>query len=147
MSYIVSYQKITDDYTTHTLALPDVDGELQGQELCTIGDVTYVSLPDDAALPEQPAGIEPVAVELTAELRAIIKAASPSCRLIKQRAHARVAALFDPGDQKMIERLAIAGAAGMQQLTEGQQAAIAQFTQVNAGAMEWAAQQYAALGL
>ena len=82
---ILKYQKIFvahDDRhsTTITLVEPDYnDGDPRMTELCTIGDDTYVHVPDDIVLPEQPfnidVGIAPTT--LTAELKAELKALSP----------------------------------------------------------------------
>ena len=60
MSKIMSYQKITDKFTTHTLREPDyeqLESEDRITELCTIDGITYVSVPDTVDLPKQPADI------------------------------------------------------------------------------------------
>lgn len=110
MTSIVSYQKYIDTITTRTLRLPE-GGHLQpiGTELATLGDTTYVSLPDGAVLPDnQP--VEIVAsiqsVTLTPELCDAIKAASPHVRLINQRIIERIRERYSADDEIKMLRLA-----------------------------------------
>ena len=72
---IYSYQKASDDFTTYILREPDYADDQQQHctELCTISDTTYVHVPDDLTLPEQPEQITLVEVTLTDELREQIK--------------------------------------------------------------------------
>ena len=69
MAYIVSYQKFITRDTTKQLDLPE-----SATELCTIEGVTYVSVPVDAELSDQP--VEYQEVTLTDELRELIKSQS-----------------------------------------------------------------------
>ena len=56
---ILKYQKIIGDYTTYVLVEPDyADGDDRITELCTIGNDTYVYVPDAMVLPEQPFPVE-----------------------------------------------------------------------------------------
>ena len=90
---ILKYQKIFvvhDDKhsTTITLVEPDYnDGDPRMTELCTIGEDTYIHIPDELELPEQPFNIDVgmEAVILTNELKAEIKALSPHFRLAYSR--------------------------------------------------------------
>ena len=83
---IKKYTKVSDEYTTYTATFAqDEDGQMLGQELCEIDGETYISVDDTEPMPDQSEQITIVDVVLTDELRAQIKAASPHCRLIKQR--------------------------------------------------------------
>ncbi len=86
MAHIVSYQKQSDAYTVYQLNAPE-----GSTELCTIGGVTYVSVPDDIAMPDQNALITYAVATLTSELKEAIKAASPHVQLIDQRVREKIA--------------------------------------------------------
>lgn len=136
MTYIVIYQKHFDALTTKLIALPE-DPETHspiGTELATVDGVTYVSLPDDAVLPEQPVEITVSAVELTPELKVAISEASPHVRLIRERVSAMIAARYSVTDEIKLIRTAPS----------------AEFEVYNEFAEEcraWGRQQKAALGL
>jgi len=95
---ILKYQKVfvTHDErhsTTITLSEPDYqDGHLHCTELCTIGNDTYVHVPDLVVLPEQPSELEVTmeSVTLTNELKAEIKALSPHIKLANYRLKERI---------------------------------------------------------
>ena len=71
---IYKYKKITDEYTTYTIEGEDVI------ELCTIDDETYIMADE---FPETK--LKVVEVELTDDLKAQIKKASPQLRLTQKR--------------------------------------------------------------
>lgn len=101
---IYQYQQVTDEFTTHRLAVPD-----GSTELATIEDVTYVHVPDGADLPaEQPAeiaaSIQPVT--LTADLRRAIEDASPHVALIRARVAEMIAEQYSIGDEIKLLRTA-----------------------------------------
>lgn len=94
MAKIYRYQKVTDRYTTHALRLPAVaEDESQPPviELCTIDGWTYVSVPDEVVLPKQSKEVAKTLqpVTLDAGTKAAIEAASPHCRLIRERTKRR----------------------------------------------------------
>jgi hypothetical protein len=67
MPKIYKYQKIVDIHTTHCLVEPDYGRDCDEDritELCTIGDDTYVSVPDTITLPRQPEELKVEAVEM-----------------------------------------------------------------------------------
>ena len=105
---IYKYQKIQDEYTTHTLREPDYELEPQDRivELCTLDGWTYVSVP--GTLPEQSEIIaETLAVvEVTPELRAAIVAASPICWVIKGNVVEKIRAEYSMNDELKMLRLA-----------------------------------------
>lgn len=77
-------------------------------ELCTLDGETYVALPDDTSLPEQPleiAGSVRV-VTLDPVLRERICAASPHIALIRERVAARIAERYAPSDEIKLLRTA-----------------------------------------
>ena len=108
MTKIYKYQKIIDDYTTHCLVEPDynlLETEDRITELCTIDGVTYVSVPDSIALPQQPEQITVEEVELTDELKAAIKSESPHVQLINDRVVAKIREVYSLNDEIKMIRL------------------------------------------
>ena len=107
MSYIVRYQKFIDADRTVEIRLPEGEGtERIGSELATIGEVTYVSLPDGAVLPQQPVEITVEPVTLTTDLREQICAASPLVRLINTNVVAMIRERYTVDDEIKLLRTA-----------------------------------------
>lgn len=110
MPVIYSYQKFITAEITRELRLPvDADHHPIGTELAAINGITYVSLPDDAALPtDQPAeivaSIQPVTLDAT--LRQAISDASPHVRLIRARVAERIAERYSMADEIKLLRTA-----------------------------------------
>lgn len=102
---ILKFQKVTDEYTTHTLVEPDYsEGDARVTELCTIGDDTYVHVPDDMVLPGQPVSVEAgmETIVLTDELRTEIKAMSPHIGLINTRVVEKIRLKYSATDETKI---------------------------------------------
>ncbi len=107
MNVIYSYRKSIDATHTVEINLPtDEEGKRLGTELATVNDVTYVSLPEGAALPEQPAEITVEAVTLTPALKADIEDASPFVRMIRGLVAEKIAARYSVGDEIKLLRTA-----------------------------------------
>ena len=108
MTKIYKYQKVTDEYTTYCLVEPDynlLEAEDRITELCTIDGVTYASVPDSITLPEQPEQITVEEVELTDELKAAIKSASPHVQLINDRVVSKIREVYSLNDEIKMIRL------------------------------------------
>ena len=108
MTKIYKYQKVTDEYTTYTLREPDynlLETEDRITELCTIDGITYVSVPDSITLPAQPEQITVEEVELTEELKAAIKAASPHVQLVNDRVVSKIREVYSLNDEIKMIRL------------------------------------------
>lgn len=100
MTYIVSYQKFINSERSVEMALPLSDGnQPTGQELATVDGITYVAIPDDAILPDQPQEITVSTVTLTPELKAQISANSPSTQLINQLVVEKIAEKYSINDE------------------------------------------------
>jgi len=110
---IYKYKKITDKYTTYTIVEPDyniMDNESKRVvELCTINGDTYISVPDDLTLPEQPKQITLEPVIITSELKEQIEKASPHMQLIKKRIKNKIAEKYSIEDELKIIRNKING--------------------------------------
>jgi len=112
---IIKYKKVQDEYTTHTLLEPDYK-DLDGRctELCTIDDFTYVNLPEDITLPNQPTNIQATfaQVVLTDELKEQIKKLSPHIQLSYARLQERIRARYSADDETYFTRISIGALAG-----------------------------------
>jgi hypothetical protein len=108
MASIYKYQKVTDQYTTHCLLEPDynlIGGDERISELCTLDGWTYVSVPDSITLPQQPEELKVEAVELTDDLIAAIRAASPHILLINDRVVERIRERYSVNDEIKMLRI------------------------------------------
>ena len=107
---IISYQKHIDSVITRELVLPEGDGHQRlGTELATIDGVTYVFIPDSAALPtSQPPEIAASiqTVTLTPTLTATIANASPHVRLIRAQVQEQIAEQYSMADEIKLLRTA-----------------------------------------
>jgi hypothetical protein len=113
MAKIYSYRKIIDKWTTHYLREDPIksDNELQDRttELCTIDEITYVSVPDSVVLPEQPSEIALSfsEVDMTdTKIVDAIKKASPHIKLIDDRVVDRIRMVYSLTDELKMLRLA-----------------------------------------
>jgi hypothetical protein len=130
---ILKYQKIIEKFTdgsstTHRLQEPDYqEGSTRCTELCTIGFDTYVHVPDDLVLPEQPDVLDMEAVSLTPELREEIKAASPHVRLSYKRLQERIRSRYSVEDEQYLTRISIGDLAGTYTMQEDEPTLVAAY--------------------
>lgn len=104
MSYIVSYQKNITRHTTKMLDAPE-----GSTELCTLDGVTYVSIPQGAAIELEQHKEVMQTLDVTTvddELRAKICAASPHIALIQKRVRDKIAELYSIHDEIKLLRTA-----------------------------------------
>ena len=144
MPKIIEYKKSITQQNTYELR------EVEGTELCTIGDTTYFVIPGTALPTGQAAEIQSSikATTLTDVLNDQIRAASPHCRLINSRRRQR---LLDTGysldDQDYFIHLHIAIQIGAVPANAKRTATLAAYIDAFKGAYLWAESQYSALGL
>ena len=108
MPTIYKYKKVTDKFTTHSLAGPDdPEREEQITELCTINGMTYVSVPDGITLPNQSSQVSGTlnTVLVSGELRKQIKDSSPHVRLINSRVVERIRQKYSLTEELKMQRL------------------------------------------
>ena len=150
MPSIIAYQKVIDEVTTHSLRLPlDGDNRPLGTELATVDGVTYVSVPDGAALPEQSDEVTATLAEVQPDeaLRAAIRAASPHARLISQRMVDQIRARYTIDDEMYFARIGVGAATSMYTFQPGEQEAMMEFSLFVEEVRQWGRDQRAALGL
>lgn len=130
--------------------LPDsigVDDELHCTELCTLGGITYLSVPDGVALPEQPPTIELTPATLSTGLREQIKAASPHAQLIAERMIQKIRAQYSIDDEMFFARIGVGAATGMYTPTAGEMADMQAFGQFVESVRQWGRAERDKLGL
>jgi len=108
MPKIYSYQKVTDKYTTYT-AIDNDEEDKRITELCTIDGDTYISVPDDLILPEQPKHIILKPITLDKALREKIEKRSPHIQLIRERIKEKIRKKYSIEDELKIIRKKING--------------------------------------
>jgi hypothetical protein len=145
---ILRFQKITDSFTTHTLIEPDyAEDDQRCTELCTIGNDTYVHVPDGLVLPEQPDVLDMEAVSLTPELREEIKAASPHVRLSYKRLQERIRSRYSLEDEQYLTRISVGALFGTYAMQEDEPDLIAAYQAWVEECREVARQERAGWGL
>jgi hypothetical protein len=107
MAYIVRYQPVTDDYTTHTLAPPvNEDGHSTAVRIAQLDGYEYWSLPDWATLPAQSEQIDvEVILAPDDDLRARLRSASPFVRMINDRVVGRIRERYSVADELKMLRI------------------------------------------
>lgn len=132
------------------MALPDnqgVDDALRCTELCTIDGVTYVAVPDEVVLPDQPAEISVSVVTLTDELREQIKAASVHVAVISERMVDKIRAKYTVDDELYFARIGLGGLMGLYVPTTSEQTATQEFGAFVEGVRQWGRDERQKLGL
>ncbi len=101
MPAIYSYQKVIStgpNGSVISAVFPTgANNQPLGTELCTLGGVTYISIPDGATLPTQPAALTLTALTLplAQALHDEICAASPHIKLIDKQTQDAIALQYD----------------------------------------------------
>jgi hypothetical protein len=151
MKTIYSYRKYVTPEHTKLISMPlGENNTIIGAELATIGDTTYVYLPDDATLPSnQPAEIvnSIETVTLTDTLREQIKAASPHCKLISQRVIDKIRDRYSADDESGMQNKMIAHLAGTELLDEVSLQRIRDAYAYFNECRQWGAEQRAVYGI
>ena len=150
MTTIYSYSKVPTEFTVIQMVLPDsmgVDDALHCTELCTLDGVTYVAVPADVTLPEQPPEITVLPVDMTPEMREQIKSASPHCALIAERMEARIRSKYSLSDEAYFARIGVGAALGVYQFEPGEQDEMLAFGAWVESARQWGHDERAKLGL
>lgn len=144
------YTKIVEEGpfgTTKAIVLPEVDGQRIGNELGTLDEVTYVSLPDDAVLPEQLPEINCQPVIMTDDVKEQLKAVSPYCKLITQQIRSKIREKYDAEDEMYFARISVGSIMGIYTYLPGEADAVVAYGQYIETVREWAKTERAKVGL
>ena len=149
MLYYSFSKQITDgpNGTTITAVLPEVDGQRIGNELGTIDGVTYISLPDEAVLPEQPTEIGLQPVVMTDALKEQLKLINPWCKLVDQQIRSKIRERYDAEDEMYLTRISVGNLMGTYTYLPGEQQAVLDYGAYVEGVREWARTERAKVGL
>lgn len=142
-----SYTKITTpgpNGTTLKVVTPDDQRE---NELGTIDGLTYISLPDDVVLPEQPAEINLQSVTMTDALKEQLKLINPWCKLVAQQIRAKIRERYDSEDEMYLTRISVGVLAGMYTYLPGEAEAVVEYGQYIEGTRQWGRDERAKVGL
>jgi len=147
---IVKYKKSSDEFTEIVMRFPDSTGsedEVHCTELCTIDGITYVAVPDGLDLPEQPPEITVEPADLTAELKAAIRAESPHCAFIDERRQIKIRALYAPDDETYMTRIGLKQALQVGAMSKAEGEALLEYNAHVESCIAWAKAERAKLGL
>jgi hypothetical protein len=147
---IYKYKKQQNAWTEIVMRFPDSAGsndELHCTELCTIDADTYVAVPDDMTLPEQPPEIKIEKVTLTPELKAAIRASSVHSQFIDDRRQQLIRSRYSLDDEQYMTRLGLKQSLGLEQMTADQKLRLREYDAYVEECLLWAKQQRASLGL
>ena len=149
MLYYSFSKQITDgpNGTTITAVLTDVDGQRIGNELGTIDGVTYISLPDEAVLPEQPTEIGLQPVVMTDALKEQLKLINPWCKLVDQQIRSKIRERYDSEDEMYLTRISVGNLMGIYTYLPGEQQAVLDYGAFVEGARQWGRDERAKVGL
>ena len=148
---ILRYQKITDQYTTYTLKEPENQDNLSCIELCTLlennNNYTYVYVPDQLILPEQPEQITIEQVTLDQDLLNRIKKESPRVQLSYKRLQDRIRSKYSIEDEQYFTRISIGALSGLYAMQDDEPALINEYQEWVEESREIARQERLSWGL
>lgn len=128
MATIYQYQKqITAGANGTVIDFVRSEGDTHPLELCTIGDVTYLSVPDRYVLSEQPTTIKFAPAVMTDDLRETIKANSRAVQLIAEEVQKRIRSKYSLEDEQYFARIGVGAALGAYTFLTGEQEALLAF--------------------
>lgn len=142
MTTIYAYQKVPTEFSIVQMAVPE-----GSTELCTLDGITYVAIPDDAELPDQPEEIVTAPAVLTPELKAQIKAASPHVALTYIRTQDLIRSKYSADDEAYYARIGVGVALGAYTFEPGEQDELLAFGAFVETARTWGRAEREKLGL
>lgn len=129
MPVIYQYTKIiTQGPNGTTVGFKQTEGaESQPLELCTIDDVTYISVPDGYVIEDQPSEIGFTQTVLTDALKESIKANSRAVQLITSEVQCKIREKYTLEDEQYYARIGVGVALGAYAFLPGEQEALLEF--------------------
>lgn len=116
-------------------------------ELCTLDNVTYVSIPEGLAIPEQHPEITLTPVIVDYGLRERIKASSRACQLIAEEMQQRIRAQYSVEDEQYFARIGVGAALGAYTFQPGEQEVLLGFGAFVEEVRQWGRERREELGL
>lgn len=128
MATIYQYQKqITAGANGTVIDFVRSEGDTQPLELCTIGGITYLSVPDGYVLSEQPTTIKFAPAVMTDDLRETIKANSRAVQLITEEVQKLIRNKYSLEDEQYFARIGVGAALGAYTFLAGEHEALLAF--------------------
>ena len=125
----------------------NTETEPRAIELAEIDGWHYVSVPDGAVLPAQPAEIAWQPVELTDTLREQIKTVSRPVQLVAEEMQRRIRETYPLEDEQYFSRIGVGAALGAYQFQAGEQEALLEFGAHVEAVRQWGKERRAEMGL
>lgn len=148
MTTIYKHKRVTTPGPNGTtLYFRNANTDPQAIELGELDGWYYVSVPDDAVLPEQWPEIEWQIAEVTPELRERLKAETRPLQLISQRIIDKIRERYPINEELYLARIGVGAATGMYTPTPEEQQELQDFAVFVEGVRTWGRAQRAELGL
>lgn len=151
---LIAYRKVSDEYTTYQLKLPEGEtaGERVAQEIATLPDGRTVCVLNDGAVlpsnqpPQIAASIQVIANPTAAQLEAVRKH-SPHDALVRRRITDRIRSRYTVEDELQLLRMAVGELMKLYSPTPAETAAVNSYVEFWAAAMDKGRQEQSKLGL
>jgi hypothetical protein len=144
MAIIYQYKKHIDSVTTIYMKLPE---DTIYNELAVIDGITYVSVPDNVVLPEQPTEISVTVAEITDDLRSRLRKESAHLQLIDNQFTEKLRKKYSVEDELYFNRIAIGFLLGKYVFEDDEMGLLSEYQQFVEDLREWARNERKNLGL
>lgn len=144
MAIIYQYKKHIDSVTTIYIKLPE---DTIYNELAVIDGITYVSVPDNVVLPEQPTEISVTVAEITDDLRSRLRKESAHLQLIDNQFTEKLRKKYSVEDELYFSRIAIGFLLGKYVFGDDEMGLLSEYQQFVEDLREWARNERKNLGL
>lgn len=122
-------------------------GDTECAEVARLDGDIYIFVPDDVNLPEQPDGIDLQLVELTPQLKGLLKTNSRRSQLITEQMQEKIRASYSLEDEQYFSRIGVGAALGVYQFQTGEQEELLAFGDFVEAVREWGRAERAKIGL
>lgn len=144
MATIYQYEKHIDSVTTVYIKLPE---DTVCNELAVIDGITYVSVPDNVELPEQPLEISVSVAEITDELKTKLRKESAHLQLIDKQFTEKLRKKYSLEDEIYFSRIAISFLMGKYVFEDDEMGLLSEYQIFVEDLRQWARKERAKLGL
>lgn len=144
MAIIYQYEKYIDSIRTVYIKLPE---DSTCNELAVIDGITYVSVPDEVELPEQPKEISVTIAEITDELRLRLRKESDHLQLIDKQFTEKLRKKYSIDDEIYFARIAVGFLLGNYVFEDDEMGLLSEYQMFVEDLREWARNERIKLGL
>ena len=144
MATIYQYEKHIDSITTVYIKLPE---DIVCNELAVIDGITYVSVPDNVELPEQPKEISVSVAEITEDLKLKLRKESAHLQLIDKQFTEKLRKKYSIDDELYFARIAIGFLMGKYVFEDDEMGLLSEYQIFVEDLRQWARDERTKLGL